>query len=145
MNETKTTAASVTLEVTWRAFTEEGPWTHRQARLDAGKQTTSVAITVEHDGTDLALCEEVFRQTNLYDGELWNRMEPLLSDSRTHTALSVGDWVRIDDRVYKCADLGFVLIEKDGQPWHELSRSMFGDVACARCGALCEDDGEDAE
>jgi len=148
MNETATAprAKTTTLEITWRAFTEEGPATHIQARLDAGKETTSVAITVEHDGTDLALCEEVFRQTNLYDGDIWDRIQPLMSDNRTHTALSVGDYVRVGDNVYKCADMGFVLVEKDGRPWHELSRSMFGDVACARCGMLCEDDddGEDA-
>ena len=144
MNETATAprAKTTTLEITWRAFTEEGPATHIQARLDAGKKTTSVAITVEHDGTDLALCEEVFRQTNMYDGDIWDRIQPLMSDNRTHTALSVGDYVRVGDNVYKCADMGFVLVEKDGQPWHELSRSMFGDVACARCGMLCEDDDE---
>jgi hypothetical protein len=149
MNETATAprAKTTTLEITWRAFTEEGPATHIQARLDAGKETTSVAITVEHDGTDLALCEEVFRQTNMYDGDIWDRIQPLMSDNRTHTALSVGDYVRVGDNVYKCADMGFVLVEKDGRPWHELTRGwLTGTPVCGRCGALCEDDddGEDA-
>lgn len=150
MNETATAprakTSTTTLEITWRAFTEEGEASRIQARLDAGKKTTSVAITVERTSSDLALCEEVFRQTNLYDGDIWDRIEPLLSDSRTHTALSVGDYVRVGDNVYKCADMGFVLIEKDGRPWHELTRSWLSDQPiCARCGALCEDDDEDGD
>lgn len=150
MNETATAprakTSTTTLEITWRAFTEEGEASRIQARLDAGKETTSVAITVEHDGTDLALCEEVFRQTNMYDGDIWDRIQPLMSDKRTHTALSVGDHVRVGDSVYKCADMGFVLIEKDGSPWHELTRGwMTGAPVCARCGALCEDDDEDGD
>jgi hypothetical protein len=145
MNETTATKVS-TLEITWRAFTEEGPATHIQARLDAGKRTTSLAITVEHDGNDLKLCERVFAETNTYSGELWDRVEPLLSDKRTHTALSVGDHVRVDDSVYKCADIGFVMIEKDGRPWHELTRGwMTGEPVCGRCGSLCEDDDEEGD
>ena len=59
--------------------------------------------------SDLDLCELLFRETNLYEGALWDLMEPHLPPARTHTALSVGDRVVIDDRVYRCEPVGWEL------------------------------------
>lgn len=57
-------------------------------------------------GDDLAICEALFHDTNVYAGELWDAMQPLPED-RTHTALSVGDYVRVADRMYVCLNIGW--------------------------------------
>lgn len=91
-----------TITVTWKAFPREGI---------AERHETSRTIEF-HAGagiTDQAICEMVFRDTNLYSGTFWEWLQPLPED-RTHTALSVGDTVAIDDRVWKCADFGFELV-----------------------------------
>jgi len=58
-------------------------------------------------GDDLEICETLFRDTNLYEGPFWDRLEPVLPETRTHTALSVGDFVFIDDRRYLCKSFGW--------------------------------------
>lgn len=59
------------------------------------------------DGVDdIAVCEKIFRDTNLYEGDVWDAMQPL-PENRTHTALSVGDYVIIDGRMYRCASFGW--------------------------------------
>ena len=67
----------------------------------------SIGLLVESDKDDLTLCELLYRNTNLYQGELWDRIEPLLPETRHHTALSVGDEVTIDGITYVCADFGW--------------------------------------
>lgn len=59
------------------------------------------------DGTDdIDVCEKAFRDTNIYEGEMWDAMQPL-PENRTHTALSVGDYVEVDGRLYRCAAFGW--------------------------------------
>jgi hypothetical protein len=53
----------------------------------------------------------VYSVTNRYSGNLWEIIEPKLSPNRTHTALSVGDEIKVDDQVYIVADFGFEKIE----------------------------------
>jgi hypothetical protein len=53
----------------------------------------------------------VYRVTNTYSGNLWGIIQPLLSETRTHTALSIGDEIEIDGQVYIVADFGFEKIE----------------------------------
>ncbi len=84
------------ITVTWQAFA---------ARDD--REITSVSIQTVSTDDDHKLCERLFRDTNLYNGELWDLIEPGLSPKRTHTALSVGDEVSIDGRRYVCADIGW--------------------------------------
>ena len=62
--------------------------------------------TTEVWAEDLDLCEELFKQTNTYSGSLWDSMHPL-PEERTHTALSVGDYLIIDERMYRCAMVGW--------------------------------------
>lgn len=132
------TNTTTTLEITWTG-NEHLPAEYQTS----GKHTSSLAVAVHHDGNDLSLCERVFEETNLYQGELWDRIQPLLPDTRTHTALSVGDLVRIDDRVYKCANIGFKLIEEAGRTVHNVSSGHFtGAGICETCGPLCDDDDE---
>mgnify|MGYP006921303245 CR=1 FL=1 len=55
---------------------------------------------------DAPLLERLFEETNLYGGPLWDAMQPL-PEERTHTSISVGDYITIEDRMYRCAPLGW--------------------------------------
>jgi hypothetical protein len=56
---------------------------------------------------DSYICERVWADMNKYEGNIWDALEPFLPAPRPHTALSVGDEIRIDGRAYVCADFGF--------------------------------------
>ena len=101
-----------TITVTWRAFNSS---TQADSMRHHGKEpVTSATFTYDTDLDDLALCEQVFRDTNLYEGPIWDLIAPVLPAKRTHTALSVvfgrGDYVSIDGRVYEVADIGFTCV-----------------------------------
>ena len=91
-----------TVNVTWRAFGDR-PMIGYEAE-------TSTTFEIETDLPELALCEEIYKQTNLYNGEMWDLMQPL-PEGRTHTAISVifdrGDYVTIDGTTYEVASMGF--------------------------------------
>lgn len=84
--------------ITWAAF---------------GKPTEA-NIVVTHSGlSDEAICGEVFKQTNLYEGRLWEVLQDRLPADRTHTALSVGDYVEVDGNVYRCEPIGWSAVEPE--------------------------------
>lgn len=93
------------IKVTWKAFGD---------RAEAGRFISSVEIetafpaTVSHE----EICEIVYADTNMRQGYTWNMLQPKLSETRTHTALSVGDEIEIDGARYICADFGFEPAEK---------------------------------
>jgi hypothetical protein len=93
------------VKVTWKAFGD---------RPEIGKFVTFVEFETEFkinsSNTDQFL-EVVFHNTNTYSGNLWQIIEPLLSEKRTHTSLSVGDEVEIDGQGYVCANTGFIKIQ----------------------------------
>lgn len=105
MSETRT----VTVTITWAAF-RDTPAAHEGRNPEA---TATITLTTHLD--DLALCEEIFRQTNTYSGDIWDILEPELPADRTHTALSVifetGDYVTIDGRTYEVSGIGFSPID----------------------------------
>lgn len=74
-------------------------------------------VVVEWDEADEMLdsevCEAVFSQTNTYSGSLWNLIAPKLSPRRTHTALSVGDEVKVRGITYRCEPVGFKAVAVD--------------------------------
>ena len=76
------------VKITWKAF------------------GSSQSAEIEIDSMD-NLLESLFAQTNAYRGALWNLIEAVLPEDRTHTALSVGDEVEIDGVAYRCADIGW--------------------------------------
>jgi hypothetical protein len=80
-----------TITLTWKAFGEP----------------TSATIQYDSALDDDALCAKAFRETNLYQGYLWDALEPHLPEARTHTALSVGDEVTIDDATFRCEGMGW--------------------------------------
>ena len=93
------------VKVTWKAFGD---------KPEIGRFISSVEFETDfkiqsHD-VDQFL-NVVYRVTNTYSGNLWDIIQPLLSETRTHTALSIGDEIEIDGQVYIVADFGFEKIE----------------------------------
>lgn len=88
---------SINVKVIWAtAATDDGEY-----------EVTSVNFDMNPTGyTDQRICEDVFTNTNLYSGPLWDLMQPLPLN-RTHTSISVGDYVVIDGRMYRCASVGW--------------------------------------
>lgn len=94
------------VKITWKAFGD---------KPEAGRFISSVEIelpeVVTKTVTDQHICEQISKQTNLYQGPLWETIQPKLSATRTHTSISIGDEIEIDGQVYICADFGFEKIE----------------------------------
>ena len=112
------------VKVTWKAFGD---------KPEIGRFISSVEIelpeVVTKTDTDQHICEQIYKQTNLYQGPLWEKIQPLLSKTRTHQAISVGDEIEIDGQVYICADFGFekiedVEIKKFGESVFSVSRKV---------------------
>ena len=84
------------ITITWKAF---------------GEPTSA---NIEWDYTDSqSVCDQAFRDTNLYNGSLWEALEPHLPEDRTHTALSVGDEVEVAGTTYRCEPVGWSITEKE--------------------------------
>jgi hypothetical protein len=104
---------TTTITITWKAFSNPEL---------LNRPATSASVVIDYDTevvSDERVCDIVFSQTNCYEGSLWNKLEPLLPANRTHTALSVGDEVTIDNnnnsRTYRCDNFGWSLLtEKVG-------------------------------
>ena len=90
-----------TVTVTWRAFS---------GRPSEPTPEVTTTFQIDTDVKDLDLCEEIYIQTNLYQGPIWDLMQPL-PEERSHTAISViferGDFVTIDGATYEVAHMGF--------------------------------------
>ena len=102
------------ITLTWAAFDGHVD----QMRLEGGRpvrKSTVATISIpdcfaeDHEDRDLYICELLFKDTNTYEGPFWNRLSPILPDDRTHTALSVGDFVTVEDRTYRCDSFGWSL------------------------------------
>ena len=96
-----------TIIITWKSFTDP-------------TQSASATISFDYNAEVFShnqICDIVFEQTNLYQGALWNVLEPALPANRTHTALSVNDEVTIYNHntgfTYRCAHFGWELIGVD--------------------------------
>jgi hypothetical protein len=93
------------VKITWKAFGD---------KPEIGRFISSVEFETEFKIVEADVdqfLEVVYRTTNTYSGNLWQIIEPLLSETRTHTSISVGDEIEIDGQVYICADFGFEKIE----------------------------------
>lgn len=89
-----------TITITWKAFGEP----------------TSATIEWDYPDTGLhsvEVCEKAFRDTNLYNGSLWEALEPHLPEDRTHTALSVGDEIEVAGLTHRCEPAGWSIVEKE--------------------------------
>jgi len=87
--------------------------------------SSSVEIETEFPETvsHKEICEVIFADTNCYQGYIWGKIEPKMSPTRTHTAISVGDEIVIDGREYICADFGF--IPKENAEIKEIRGSIY--------------------
>ena len=94
------------VKITWKAFGDR-PEIERFISSVEFELPAIVSKTVSNEH----ICEQIYKQTNTYGGPVWEIIQPLLSATRTHTSLSVGDEVEIDGQVYICADFGFEKIE----------------------------------
>ena len=102
------------IKITWKAFGD---------KPEIWRFSSSVEIETEfpENITHDQICEIIYADTNQYQGYTWNMIQPKLSETRTHTALSIGDEVEIDGTTYVVADFGFVKKE-------EAEIKMHGDV-----------------
>lgn len=62
------------------------------------------------DADPHTLLEALFKETNLYEGPFWDRLD--LPANRRHTALSVGDEISINDTTYRCQPVGWSVVER---------------------------------
>ena len=94
---------STMIAITWRGRT-----------LEADRR---ISFTVDSLSTsNRAVLEMLYRNTNLYEGPLWDVIEPLLPADRSHTAISVGDLVEIDGSAYLCEPVGWSCIAGPAAP-----------------------------
>ena len=103
------------IEITWKAFGN---------KPERNRFISSVTFETEFDITDVNRNEfynVVYSNTNCYSGNLWKVIEPLLSPTRTHTSLSIGDEIKVDGIAYIVSDCGFIKIE-------DAEIKMFGDA-----------------
>jgi hypothetical protein len=90
-----------TIIITWNSFTKP-------------TQSSSATISFDYNAEVFShnqICDIVFEQTNLYQGSFWEKLEPVLPANRTHTSLSVGDEITINNNTYLCSDFGWELLE----------------------------------
>lgn len=90
----------LTVTIEWAAFGDR-PEKNRWVR------SATFTLPIDEKATDLDVCNVAFSNTNLYSGALWDILEPALPEDRTHTALSVGDFVTVDGRRYRCEEVGW--------------------------------------
>jgi len=104
------------IRITWKAFGD---------KPEIWRFVSSVEIYTEFPETvsHKEICEVIFADTNCYQGYIWNKIEPKMSPTRTHTSISVGDEIEIDGQVYICADFGF--IKKEDAEIKEIRGSIY--------------------
>ena len=92
------------IEITW--VREPHPSVKDDVRSEVAVDLVHEFNTVDHT----QILNAIYRDTNLYSGAFWNALEPVMPSNRSHTALSVGDFVQIDEDKYVVADFGFDLV-----------------------------------
>jgi hypothetical protein len=102
-----------TITVEWSAFARNAESIKESGKVVDAKMTFVAEIPPAM--FDQEILELLFEQTNLYAGDVWTKhFEGKMPENRTHTALSVGDKVRIerdgDNGLYVCADFGWELL-----------------------------------
>jgi hypothetical protein len=69
-------------------------------------------VWVDSNATEMDICEEVYKQTNVYAGSFFDAVEKYAPKDRGHTAISVGDFVEVEGNVYECADFEWRVVSK---------------------------------
>jgi hypothetical protein len=93
------------IKITWKAF-----------KNNSGASVTFNAEGLFEGKGDYEICNQIFQDTNLYSGIVWDKIKDNLSQDRSHTALSVGDEITFYDysedkvtKIYSCQDVGWSL------------------------------------
>jgi hypothetical protein len=93
------------IKITWKAFSSkpEASVTFNAKGLFEGKG-------------DYEICNQIYQDTNIYGGLVWEKIKDNLPQERSHTALSVGDEITLYDytedkvtKIYSCQDVGWSL------------------------------------
>jgi len=95
-----------TVEVIWSTAASEDLLVQLRREGFEPITTRRVETDIFDDAEDLLICEHMFHGTNTYEGAAWDILQPL-PEKRTHTSLSVGDYVVIDERMYRCTSVGW--------------------------------------
>lgn len=93
------------IAITWKAFGD-------RPEIDRYISAVKFEIALTPEVINKQIMDALYQDTNIYSGFFWKIIEPLLSPTRFHTALSVGDEIEINGKTYKVANCGFTLIEK---------------------------------
>lgn len=102
------------VRITWKAFGD---------KPDIGRFVTSASFELSVNPSPKTLLNHIYKATNLqgdlaefgadeFTIRLWEKIEGILPENRTHTSLSIGDEVDIDGQTYICADIGWVTPEE---------------------------------
>ena len=101
-----------TVTITWKAFEKPGS--------PAASVTFNFPSYLDKDLSDIELCELAFRATNIGHTPLWSwTLKDILPDGRSHTALSIGDEIAIDNVVYRCASHSWE-VRRDESDWEQI-------------------------
>jgi hypothetical protein len=104
-----------TVSIIWNRVIDTLPAGHVMEMLATGR-ALSAYCTIELDSAewpfvagadDEQICDSIFHVTNMQEGELWELIESVMPENRSHTSLSVGDQVVVDGEIYTCANFGW--------------------------------------
>ena len=103
---------TTTITITYKAFSNnERPITSATLEIP-----TDIDVW-NYEGWLDVIYEVTNLQSEIYDFtrnatklQLWNLLQPLLPANRTHTSLSVGDEVTINNNTYRCDNIGWQLL-----------------------------------
>lgn len=98
------------ITITWKAFGN---------RPELNRCISSATFQLAFADASLDICESIYKVTNLQDDlnefgarkfelDLWKTIKSILPANRTHTSLSIGDEITIDDKTYQVSSVGFV-------------------------------------
>lgn len=105
----------ITATIGWTKSTHDYPAMLRGYTPEAEQVTKTVVFELPDDLVDMVrgkpdwFLELLFEQTNLYQGPLWEQLQPL-PDDRDHTALSVGDTITLDGVMFECKSRGWDVV-----------------------------------
>jgi hypothetical protein len=95
------------ITIVWCAFA--GRWDEATEKETGRKGITRVEFEMPTTPAidDEMICDQIYKETNTYRGNIWDQFNEQFPKDRSHTAISVGDMIGIDDRFYFCADIGW--------------------------------------
>lgn len=101
------------ITIKWTAFKDQAVALAKKGKISNAE--ISFEVPTDHyelEEDDMVWLEYLFECTNLYQGAIWKHfLDGKMPEERSHTALSVGDEVVLDDRAYRCEIVGWKSIQ----------------------------------